>query len=107
MKRSKKICISEGCTSKRTADLTWHEYLGTREEERFWGPNVKIEVWQCEECGNQKENYKESGVRHRRYPYYNESTGQTFQDKEHEKNFVKENKLEALGSKEKMRDVKF
>lgn len=33
---------------------------------------------------------------HQRYPYYSASTDQVFQDKSHEKAYVKEKKLEAL-----------
>lgn len=58
-----------------------------------------MRILQCDKCGStswKEEARRVKNPERHRWPYYNESAGQTFTSEDHEKHYVKENKLEAL-----------
>lgn len=68
-----------------------HKLLGTGEG--------GLQIVQCDKCGATSQREAPAltkGVKKRTYPYYNVSTGQTFESESHEKTYVKANNLDAI-----------
>lgn len=82
------ICGNNGCASKEDkilGDSTSHKLVGSDGGE--W-------IGACELCGMfNRRAAPEQIAKKQRYPYYNDSTGQTFDSRDDEKKFVKENNL--------------
>lgn len=81
--------ILHDCTG--TCGNVMHKIMGSGEG--------GMRVLQCDKCGStawREPARRISNPERHPWPYYNESAGMTFESESHEKNFVKENKLEAL-----------
>lgn len=51
-------------------------------------------AWKCQQCGYESLEYIPKPRRRKRtWPYYNESTGVTFESESHEQKYVKANNL--------------
>lgn len=92
----RKYCGSVTCPTTSKGVETDYEILGVVVPEGLTAKHYQLK---CTICGYETLERVPDRCKPQRYPYYNASTDQFFQDKSHEKKYVKEKGLEGVTRK--------